>query len=574
VAGILVALFMAQSLSASLQKSPVFDEPPHIASGLSYLETRVFNANQQHPPLLKEMSALFLIMAGVRWPKSSRSDALIREPDQADKVAWPIGVGIIHNNGADRVLFWARLPFILLGGLLGWLIYWWGRDLVGSVAALGALFFYAFDPTMIAHSAFVTTDVGVTAFTILFLFTLWRYLHDSTKKHLIFCGLALGAVLGAKFSAILIVPVTAILMAAAIRWPIGPEAGAQAQKSHIKVEPTSPCPCGSGKKYKKCHGAGVAPTKSAGRVSRTKELMTAAGRFALMFVIAAAVIEALYLFNSDPFLYIAGLDKINADHLAGYQGYLHGQLASRFLSYFAVTYLVKEPLAAVVLAIAGLVISLRRKSMPIMAKLFLLLTPTVFFLATTVVGDDLGIRYLIPILPFAYLLAGLALAELLDSKRAWGRYAAAALCLWVLVEAIGIYPDHLSYFNESACLLESPGKIGWDGGSACGPLWLDDNNVDWGQGVKQLKAWLDDHAKGQTPHLTYFGSYPPEAYGLKYQNADLTQFAGKPSPGLYAVSSHVVARARPADSVAPATKDWLRSPTTIVGHAYYIYDVQ
>src|ERR1041385_7884949 len=211
VAGILVALFMVQSLSASLQKSPAFDEPAHIASGLSYLETRIFHANLQQPPLLKEMSALFLIMAGVRWPESSMSDALIRgEPEQADKVVWPIGVGIIHHNGTDRVLFWARLPFIMLGGLLGWLIYWWGRELVGSVAALGALFFYAFDPTMIAHSAFVTTDVGVTAFATLFLFTLWRYLHEPTRKHLIFCGLALGAVLGAKFSAILILPVTAI----------------------------------------------------------------------------------------------------------------------------------------------------------------------------------------------------------------------------------------------------------------------------------------------------------------------------------------------------------------------------
>src|SRR5262249_38932333 len=151
----------------------------------------------------------------------------------------------------------------------------------GSVPALGALFFYAFDPTMIAHSAFVTTDVGVTAFAILFLFTLWRYLHEPTRKHLIFCGLALGAVLGAKFSAILILPVTAILMAAAVCWPIAAEAGAPAQKSRVKVEPNSPCPCGSGRKYKKCHGAGVAPSKSAEQVGRMNELIISAGSFAL-----------------------------------------------------------------------------------------------------------------------------------------------------------------------------------------------------------------------------------------------------------------------------------------------------
>jgi len=242
LAGVLIAIFVFQSLSASLQKSPVFDEPPHIASGLSYLETRVFHANLQHPPLLKELSAIFLMAAGIHWPKSPLADALIRGGPQSDKLEWPIGVNIIHDDGADRVLFWARLPFILLGALLGWLIYWWGRELVGSGAALAALFFYSFDPTMVAHSALVTTDVGVTAFAVLFLFTLWRYLHQPTRKHLIFCGLALGAVLGAKFSAVFMLPVAAILMAAAVRWPIGSDSALAPEKSFAKVGPNSPCP--------------------------------------------------------------------------------------------------------------------------------------------------------------------------------------------------------------------------------------------------------------------------------------------------------------------------------------------
>jgi hypothetical protein len=43
----------------------VYDEPPHIASGLFYLATGVFRANLQHPPLLKEMSALLLQRNGL-----------------------------------------------------------------------------------------------------------------------------------------------------------------------------------------------------------------------------------------------------------------------------------------------------------------------------------------------------------------------------------------------------------------------------------------------------------------------------------------------------------------------------
>jgi len=577
LAGILVAIFIAQSLTASLQKSPVFDEPPHIASGLSYLETHVFHANIQHPPLLKEMSALFLMMAGIHWPKTPAADALIRGGPGSDKLEWPIGVSLIQSE-PGRVLFWARLPFILLGGLLGALIYWWGRELVGSTAALGALFLYALDPTMVAHSALVTTDVGVTAFTIIFLFSLWRYIQRPDWRRLVFCGLALGAVLSAKFSAVFLLPVGAILLAAAILWPIAPAAGTAAppEKRTAKVGPNAPCPCGSGKKYKKCHGAGAAPGKDVERGLLQRELIRTAGMFLAMCAVAVVLIEAFYFFPSDPLLYVAGLKKVNADHLVGYQAYLHGNLAPRFTSYFAATFLLKEPMATVLLSIGGLVLLLRNKSIPLLTKLFLLLTPVVFFIATTLMADDLGIRYMIPTLPFAYLLGGLAIAKLFEMKQSWGRYVAAALCLWVAVEAVGIYPDHLSYFNESACLLEKPGNIGFDGGSRCGTLWLDDSNIDWGQGLKQLHTWLDDHAKSKPVHLTYFGIYPPENYGIKYQNTDLQTLLTGPPPGMYAVSAHAVART-PAigEAQVAGAGAWLRSPPeAIVGHAYYIYEVK
>jgi hypothetical protein len=575
LAGILVAIFLFQSFAASVKKSPVFDEPPHIASGLSYLDTHVFHANLQHPPLLKEMSALFLSMAGVHWPKSPLAAALIRG-SAAGKLEWPVGVNIIHDDGADRVMFWGRLPFILLGGLLGALIYWWGRELVGSAAALGALFLYALDPTMVAHSGLVTTDVGVTAFEVLFLFALWRYIQQPDWRRLVLCGLALGAVLGAKFSAVFLLPVGSILLAAAVLWPISTRtsADAPAEKRVPRVGPNNPCPCGSGKKYKRCHGAGGAAGKDMERSLRQRELIRSAGMFLAMCAVAVVVIEALYFFPSDPFLYITGLKKVNGDHTAGYQSYFHGVLNPRFYSYFADAFLLKEPFATVILSIAGLVLLLRNKAMPVLIKLFLLVAPTVLFLAPTLLADDLGIRYIIPTLPFAYLLGGMALAELFDKKRAWGRYAAAALCLWVAVEAVGIYPDHLSYFNESACLFESPSKIGWDGGSRCGPLWLDDSNVDWGQGLKQLHAWVDLHAKGRPLNLTYFGVYPPEDYGLQYRKVEAGALLSDPAPGLYAVSAHWVARL-PAVGAALGAGAWLRKPpAAVVSHAFYIYDVR
>jgi hypothetical protein len=296
-----------------------------------------------------------------------------------------------------------------------------------------------------------------------------------------------------------------------------------------------------------------------------------------MCAVAVLVVEALYFFPHDPLQYLTGLRKVNADHPAGYQYYFHGDTSTRFYGYFVGAWLLKEPLATILLAGAGLFALVRSKSTPILTKLFLLLPPAVFLLAMTIFADNLGVRYLIPAMPFAYLLGGWGLAYWFRSGLAWARYAAAALCLWVAVAAAGIYPDHLSYFNEMACLLEKPGQIGWDGGSRCGPLWLDDSNVDWGQGLKQLRRWTERHADLPPVRLSYPGTFPPEAYGLRYEKFLTHQLMPDPAPGWYAVSAHLVGRIPTVgEKFQQGGGAWLRSktPADIVGHAFYIYQVR
>jgi hypothetical protein len=70
LAGVLIAVFLAQALLASAIKSPVFDETGDIAAGLSYVQSGEVRANLQHPPLLKEMAGAALWLAGIRLPDS------------------------------------------------------------------------------------------------------------------------------------------------------------------------------------------------------------------------------------------------------------------------------------------------------------------------------------------------------------------------------------------------------------------------------------------------------------------------------------------------------------------------
>jgi hypothetical protein len=139
-----------------------------------------------------------------------------------------------------------------------------------------------------------------------------------------------------------------------------------------------------------------------------------------------------------------------------------------------------------------------------------------------------------------------------------------------VVAAAGIFPDHLSYFNEAACLLDDPGNLGFDGGSRCGPSWLDDSNTDWGQGLIQLRTWRNAHPDPRPIRIVWSGSFPPEPYGIITQTPMASDIEGNPTPGLYVISAKYVSR------LNLSSFSWLRRvpPTAIVGHALYVYDIR
>jgi len=258
---------------------------------------------------------------------------------------------------------------------------------------------------------------------------------------------------------------------------------------------------------------------------------------------------------------------VNADHNPNHLAFMAGAMQRNFTSYFTLAYLLKEPIPTLLLTAFGLFVLLRGKTPGLLAKLFLVLPPLVLLAAHSFWADNLGIRYIIPMLPFLWLVAGIGVARLLAISSPWPRILVAALAVWLIVTAAGIYPDHLSYFNEAACLPGNATRIGLDGGTRCGPQWFDESNVDWGQGMEQLKTWIDQHAQGRPVHLAYFGSVPPSAYGLSVELIRPDDLLAPP-PGLYVISAHWVAQA----SGHGAT--WLQTtpPKAIIGHALYVYE--
>jgi hypothetical protein len=158
---------------------------------------------------------------------------------------------------------------------------------------------------------------------------------------------------------------------------------------------------------------------------------------------------------------------------------------------------------------------------------------------------------MLPLIPLLCVFAGKVAS--IKSKR-W-KQLLAALCVWYAVSAAWVYPHYLAYFNELV------------GGPREGYKYLVDSNLDWGQSLNELVAYLKTN-KINNAKIRYFGpSGALEYYGLK--NADLQDC--EPSPGFWAVSATYLQNLY-LDN--PHCHDWLKDlkPREIIGYSIFIYE--
>jgi hypothetical protein len=170
--------------------------------------------------------------------------------------------------------------------------------------------------------------------------------------------------------------------------------------------------------------------------------------------------------------------------------YLLGKLHTRvdnknegFPGYFFYAMLFKEPIATQVLILFALFFYVinRRKFAFFKNEIFLVI-PVLFFLIyfNFFFRTHIGIRYILVVLPFLYILSGCSLTGFrrLGLKAKWGY---AALCLYLAASVLSYFPHYLSYFNEFV----------WDRTKAY--KFLADSNLDWGQSELYLEHYKRTH---------------------------------------------------------------------------------
>jgi hypothetical protein len=181
---------------------------------------------------------------------------------------------------------------------------------------------------------------------------------------------------------------------------------------------------------------------------------------------------------------------------------------------------------------------------------------------------NIGFRHLFPILPFAYILITKKVFDLIRNKHAMTqrtfRYIFAVLIIWIIAIPIFSYPYYMSYFNESI------------GGSQNGYKYVTDSNTDWGQDLKRLKIYIDQHPEIDKIRVDYFGGgdisyYIGDKYIMWYDSLRPIQL------GWYAISTNFLqgsiydtANKNPRNNYA-WTEQYV--PVTEIGNSILIYHI-
>ncbi len=541
----ILAIVGTLEVRSARDETQTWDEGIHISAGYSYWKLGDFSWNVEHPPLVKMASTLPLVWMG-----------LTAEPNGADgkrKDQVRYGVDFLYKNrrDADSILFAARSANILLTLLFAAAVAWWTRRRYGPWAGLAAAALCAFDPNLMAHGRYVTTDFPVTVF-FFFACVLWvEYLEQGSSRRLLTAAAAIGLALITKFSAVLLLPSLVILYAACwIRRP--------------KEFPVRRALVAAGTVIATV-GLMVAVVywPETVRCWRTK-----VPQMSTLAVRGNPTGEILYYLGRKLHLpahaYLYGLNAV-ADHNAGgHSSYLLGMRSETgWWYYFPVVFAVKSTMAALagaVLLLGAALWQIRKREWISPMTLGLTLPPLLYFVFSMTSGINIGMRHILPIYPFLYVGAAAWLAT--RENRRPGIYALGMLVALQMGECARITPDYLAFFNELA------------GGPGRGPEYLVDSNIDWGQDVKKLGLWLDAHGGKRRARVYYFGNAQMRYYGIDEM--------GYPEPldqkGWDEIDEYCVANVTPLNgvyvplnSLAPLR---MREPVAKIGWSMYVYDLR
>ncbi len=477
IPALLLVIFAAQSLWFIATQSLTYDEVGHIYAGLDAWQHGRFATWVDHPPLGRYWLTLPLARGSVRrlWHAS-----LGMSGDTLHVTAL--------RPGPEWLAWHTRPMGTLLGLALGVLLWFTTRRLFSEGAANVALALFAFTPSLIAHFSVAATDGIGALFIFLTACQVVRWRSNPSRNQTVLMGLILGGLILAKMYTppefVLALGLMLVLGRDRVLptprdwnwkpalWALGIAllvfwAGYQFHVSHVKV-------------------------------ANQQIVMTFPHRNPTTLETRSQAQVSLLLPAGE---YFQGLERVELSNHSGRPTWFLGKIYPNGgpMLYFPVTVALKWPTVLLLIFFVSLLLGVRKTCRAPGDLLIIALFGLVFLVFALQSRTTIGERHLLPLYPFALLIAG-GIWEHARGQRVAVSVLALALVLNA-VDALRYAPGYLAYFN----VFVKP-QNSW--------RLLTDSSLDWGQGFIALRKYQQQHPS-EPLYLAYFGTIDPQLYGIK-----------------------------------------------------------
>jgi hypothetical protein len=467
-----VIYFLVHFAFLSRANSITWDEPDHTYAGYMSWKHADFGLNPQHPPLVKYLATIPLLSMKLQEPV--RQD----RPYRIEEVIG--GRNLVFRNDADTMVFRDRMAASLLTLLLVVLVFLAAQEMFGTGAGFVTLGLLAFDPTLLAHGALVTTDAGQASFLFAAIYAFYRYIKAPSAGRLALTGISAGLALASKHSAVLLFPMLVVLAGIEVIWhrrSSDDEAQARSGKDTLRLVGALGMICAiSVLMLWASYGFRFAARGEGLKLNPPFQAMLqrvpSAGEAHML-----AIAEKLQLL---PESYLYGFAHVLYQSKA-FTSFVLGTIYPHPVwFYFPVAMLIKSTLTFLVL-LAITIWAIARGKVPQRRELAFMLVPAAIYMAFAMAGGmNIGIRHILPVYIFLAVAIGGAAWALIQSNRFW-LYGVVALLILQAISVGRCYPAYMVYANEAA------------GGPVRTHELLSDSSADWGQQLKAVKQYLDRH---------------------------------------------------------------------------------
>lgn len=555
---LLISCYFFQALWHAIDKSPTYDEPAHLTTSVLLSKTDHQDYEIGHPPLARFLFSFPLLFLNLSLPDQMPPPTVPPTAPLSDR-----SVGKLHTYSTlfifanrisgEKLILSARMMNILLGCLLGYWIFLWSRRIYGERAALFCLSLFAFCPNLISHGSLVTTDMAGVSLAVGFLFALDRLLKKITTKNILFAGLLLGGALLSKYTNLFLVP----LFVMVYLYVCFTKRRSSDFRHQIKI------------------------------ILKTVLMVLFLGWFTLSLgykfdrVFSPHTLNAedwrdlgygktfqtLYRYTPLPDPFLRGICYAIYHNKRGHAAFFLGEYSSQgWKSYFPVAFLVKTPSATLLVLLLWFIFLCVRRKWPEESE-WLLILPVLFLFATSINARlNIGLRHVLLSYPLFYILLG-RLASFPNLETNKGKVLFFLPLFILAIETLSISPHYLASFNRLS------------GGPEKGIDYLSDSNIDWGQDLENLAHYLK---KEENPEviLSYFGTAPPQYYGIRYQSL--------PTVWSFPKSGHINSAKPAKEYLAISVTNlqgtylgkhdlfaWLKEkePLSKIGYSIYVYDI-